>query len=176
MICPLHGPILKENLEYYLDKYNTWSKYEPEEDGIFIAVASIYGNTLEVGNKLAEILKEKRAKKVVVSDLRTEDWAEAVEDAFRYSKLIVASSTYNMEIFPPMEQFLHHLNSRNYQKRKVGIIENGSWAPASGKKMKEILENMKDLEIVEPTITIKSRLKEDDISKLESLADEILKD
>ena len=176
MICPLHGPILKENLGYYLDKYNTWSKYEPEEDGIFIAVASIYGNTLEVGNKLAEILKEKRAKKVVVSDLRTEDWAEAVEDAFRYSKLIVASSTYNMEIFPPMEQFQHHLNSRNYQKRKVGIIENGSWAPASGKKMKEILENMKDLEIVEPTITIKSRLKEDDISKLESLADEILKD
>lgn len=176
MICPLHGPILKENLGYYLDKYNTWSKYEPEEDGIFIAVASIYGNTLEVGNKLAEILKEKGAKKVVVSDLRTEDWAEAVEDAFRYSKLIVASSTYNMEIFPPMEQFLHHLNSRNYQKRKVGIIENGSWAPASGKKMKEILENMKDLEIVEPTITIKSRLKEDDISKLESLADEMLKD
>ena len=176
MICPLHGPILKENLGYYLDKYNTWSKYEPEEDGIFIAVASIYGNTLEVGNKLAEILKEKGAKKVIVSDLRTEDWAEAVEDAFRYSKLIVASSTYNMEIFPPMEQFLHHLNSRNYQKRKVGIIENGSWAPASGKKMKEILENMKDLEIVEPTITIKSRLKEDDISKLESLADEMLKD
>ena len=176
MICPLHGPILKENLGYYLDKYNTWSKYEPEEDGIFIAVASIYGNTLEVGNKLAEILKEKGAKKVVVSDLRTEDWAEAVEDAFRYSKLIVASSTYNMEIFPPMEQFLHHLSSRNCQKRKVGIIENGSWAPASGKKMKEILENMKDLEIVEPTITIKSRLKEDDISKLESLADEILKD
>lgn len=176
MICPLHGPILKENLGYYLDKYNTWSKYEPEEDGIFIAVASIYGNTLEVGNKLAEILKEKGAKKVVVSDLRTEDWAEAVEDAFRYSKLIVASSTYNMEIFPPMEQFLHHLNSRNYQKRKVGIIENGSWAPASGKKMKEVLENMKDLEIVEPIITIKSRLKEDDISKLESLADEILKD
>ena len=147
MICPLHGPILKENLGYYLDKYNTWSKYEPEEDGIFIAVASIYGNTLE-----------------------------AVEDAFRYSKLIVASSTYNMEIFPPMEQFLHHLSSRNYQKRKVGIIENGSWAPASGKKMKDILENMKDLEIVEPTITIKSKLKEDDISKLESLADEILKD
>ena len=176
MICPLHGPILKENLGYYLDKYNTWSKYEPEEDGIFIAVASIYGNTLEVGNKLAEILKEKGAKKVVVSDLRTEDWAEAVEDAFRYSKLIVASSTYNMEIFPPMEQFLHHLSSRNYQKRKVGIIENGSWAPASGKKMKDILENMKDLEIVEPIITIKSRLKEDDISKLESLADEILKD
>ena len=176
MICPLHGPILKENLGYYLDKYNTWSKYEPEEEGIFIAVASIYGNTVEVGNKLAEILKEKGAKKVVVSDLRTEDWAEAVEDAFRYSKLIVASSTYNMEIFPPMEQFLHHLSSRNYQKRKVGIIENGSWAPSSGKKMKEILEKMKDIEIVEPTITIKSRLKEEDISKLENLADEILKD
>ena len=175
-ICPLHGPILKENLGYYLDKYNTWSKYDPEEEGIFIAVASIYGNTLEVGNKLAKILKEKGVKKVVVSDLRTEDWAEAVEDAFRYSKLIVASSTYNMEIFPPMEQFLHHLSSRNYQKRKVGIIENGSWAPSSGKKMKEILEKMKDIEIVEPTITIKSRLKEEDISKLENLADEILKD
>ena len=130
MICPLHGPILKENLGYYLDKYNTWSKYEPEEEGIFIAVASIYGNTLDVGRKLAEILKEKGAKKVVVSDLRTEDWAEAVEDAFRYSKLIVASSTYNMEIFPPMEQFLNHLSSRNYQKREVGIIENGSWAPS----------------------------------------------
>ena len=176
MICPLHGPILKENLGYYLDKYNTWSKYEPEEEGIFIAVASIYGNTLDVGRKLAEILKEKGAKKVVVSDLRTEDWAEAVEDAFRYSKLIVASSTYNMEIFPPMEQFLNHLSSRNYQKRKVGIIENGSWAPASGKKMKNILEKMKDLKIVEPIITIKSRLKEEDISKLENLADEILKD
>ena len=176
MICPLHGPILKENLGYYLDKYNTWSKYEPEEEGIFIAVASIYGNTLDVGRKLAEILKEKGAKKVVVSDLRTEDWAEAVEDAFRYSKLIVASSTYNMEIFPPMEQFLNHLSSRNYQKREVGIIENGSWAPSSGKKMKDILEKMKDLKIVEPIITIKSRLKEEDISKLENLADEILKD
>ena len=176
MICPLHGPILKENLGYYLDKYNTWSKYEPEEEGIFIAVASIYGNTLDVGRELAEILKEKGAKKVVVSDLRTEDWAEAVEDAFRYSKLIVASSTYNMEIFPPMEQFLNHLSSRNYQKREVGIIENGSWAPSSGKKMKNILEKMKDLKIVEPIITIKSRLKEEDISKLENLADEILKD
>ncbi len=176
MICPLHGPILKENLGYYLNKYNTWSKYEPEEEGIFIAVASIYGNTLDVGRELAEILKEKGAKKVVVSDLRTEDWAEAVEDAFRYSKLIVASSTYNMEIFPPMEQFLNHLSSRNYQKREVGIIENGSWAPSSGKKMKDILEKMKDLKIVEPIITIKSRLKEEDISKLENLADEILKD
>ena len=176
MICPLHGPILKEDLGYYLDKYNTWSKYEPEEEGIFIAVASIYGNTLNVGKELAEILRKKGARKVVVSDLRTEDWAEAVEDAFRYSKLIVASSTYNMEIFPPMEQFLHYLSSRNYQKRKVGIIENGSWAPSSGKKMKNLLEKMKDVEIVEPTITIKSRLKEEDISKLESLADEMLKD
>ena len=176
MICPLHGPILKENLVYYINKYNTWSKYEPEEEGIFIAVASIYGNTLNAAKELEKILKEKGAKKVVVSDLTREDWAEAVEDAFRYSKLIIASSTYNMEIFPPMEQFLNHLKSRNYQKRKVGIIENGCWAPSSGKKIKEILEKMKDIEIVEPIITIKSRLKEDDISKLESLADEILKD
>ena len=176
MICPLHGPILKENLVYYINKYNTWSKYEPEEEGIFIAVASIYGNTLNAAKELEKILKEKGAKKVVVSDLTREDWAEAVEDAFRYSKLIIASSTYNMEIFPPMEQFLNHLKSRNYQKRTIGIIENGSWAPSSGNKMKEILEKMKDIEIVEPIITIKSRLKEDDISKLESLADEILKD
>ena len=176
MICPLHGPILKENLEYYINKYNTWSKYEPEEEGIFVAVASIYGNTLNAAKELEKILKEKGAKKVVVSDLTREDWAEAVEDAFRYSKLIIASSTYNMEIFPPMEQFLNHLKSRNYQKRTIGIIENGSWAPSSGNKMKEILEKMKDIEIVEPIITIKSRLKEDDISKLESLADEILKD
>ena len=175
MICPLHGPILKENLGYYLDKYNTWSKYEPEEEGIFIAVASIYGNTLNVAKELKNILEEKGAKKVVVTDLSREDWAEAVEDAFRYSKLIVASSTYNMEIFPPMEQFLHHLSSRNYQKRKVGIIENGSWAPSAGRNMKKVLEEMKDLEIVEPIITIKSRMKKENIEQLEKLADEMLK-
>ena len=175
MICPLHGPILKENIEYYLNKYNTWSSYEPEDEGVFIAVATIYGNTLEAANKLKEILEEKGAKKVVVSDLSREDWAEAVEDAFRYSKLIVASSSYNMGIFPPMEHFLNHIKDRNFQKRTVGIIENGSWAPSSGRGMKEILSQMKDLRIVEPMVTIKSRMNEENIKQMEKLADEILK-
>ena len=176
MICPLHGPILKENLEYYINKYDIWSKYQPEEEGIFIAVASIYGNTLNAAKELKNILEEKGAKKVVLSDLSREDWAEAVEDAFRYSKLIVASSTYNMGIFPPMEQFLEHLRIRDYQKRRVGIIENGSWAPSAGRCMKKVLGEMKDLEIVEPSITIKSRMKKENIEQLEKLADEMLKD
>ena len=174
MICPLHGPILKENLEYYINKYNTWSSYEPEEDGIYIACASIYGNTLNTAHKMAEILKEKGAKKVVLADLTTEDWAEAVEDAFRYSHLIVAASSYNAGLFPPMEQFLNRLKERNYQKRTVGIIENGSWAPSAGKCMKNILQEMKDLKIVEPVITIKSRMKDNNIEEMTKLADEIL--
>ena len=174
MICPLHGPILKENLEYYINKYNTWSSYEPEEDGIYIACASIYGNTLNTAHKMAEILKEKGAKKVVLADLTTEDWAEAVEDAFRYSHLIVAASSYNAGLFPPMEQFLNRLKERNYQKRTVGIIENGSWAPSAGKCMKNILQEMKNLKIVEPVITIKSRMKENNLEEMNKLADEIL--
>ena len=174
MICPLHGPILKENLEYYINKYNTWSSYEPEEEGIYIACASIYGNTLKVAQKMAEILKEKGAKKVVLADLTTEDWAEAVEDAFRYSHLIVAASSYNAGLFPPMEQFLNRLKERNYQKRTVGIIENGSWAPSAGKCMKNILQEMKDLKIVEPVITIKSRMKENNLEEMNKLADEML--
>ncbi len=175
MICPLHGPILKENLEYYINKYDIWSKYEPEEEGVFIAAASIYGNTLNAAKEMAEILKEKGAKKVVVSDLAREDWAEAIEDAFRYSKLIVASSSYNMGIFPPMEHFLRHLKDRNYQKRTVGIIENGSWAPSAGRGMKAIISEMKDLNIVEPMVTIKSRMNAENKKQMESLADEILK-
>ena len=174
MICPLHGPILKENLEYYINKYNTWSSYEPEEEGIYIACSSIYGNTLKVAQKMAEILKEKGAKKVVLADLTTEDWAEAVEDAFRYSHLIVAASSYNAGLFPPMEQFLNRLKERNYQKRTVGIIENGSWAPSAGKCMKNILQEMKDLKIVEPVITIKSRMKESNLEEMNKLADEML--
>ena len=176
MICPLHGPILKENIEYYINKYNIWSSYEPEDEGVFIAAASIYGNTLEAANKLKEISEEKGAKKVVVADLSREDWAEAIEDAFRYSKLVVASSSYNMGIFPPMEHFLNHIKDRNFQKRTVGIIENGSWAPSAGRGMKAILSQMKDLKIVEPMVTIKSRMNEDNIKQLENLADEILKD
>ncbi len=173
-ICPLHGPILKENLEHYINKYDIWSKYEPEDDGVFIAVASIYGNTMDVAKKLGQILEQKGVKKVTITDLAREDMAEAIEDAFRYGKVILAASTYNMSVFPPMRQFLTNLKERNYQKRKIGIIENGTWAPAAGKCMREILEQMKELEIIEPTITIKSKMKEEDIVKLEILAEEIL--
>ena len=169
-ICPLHGPVLKENLEHYIEKYQTWSSYEPEEDGIFIACSSIYGNTLKAANKLAEILKEKGNKKVVVADLTREDWAEAVEDAFRYSTLVVASSSYNMGLFPPMEHFLSYLKERNYQKRKVAIIENGSWAPSAGRCMKKMLQEMKNLDIIEPTITIKSTMNEQNVEEMNKLA------
>ena len=174
IICPLHGPILKENLRYYIDKYNTWSSYKPEEEGIYIACSSIYGNTLKATKKLVEILKEKGAKKVVLADLTKEDWAEAIEDAFRYSHLIVASSSYNAGLFPPMKQFLDHLKERNYQNRTVGIIENGSWAHSAGKCMKGTLEEMKNIHIIEPIITIKSTMSEDNISQMEEMADKIL--
>ena len=170
-ICPLHGPVLKENLEHYIGKYQTWSSYEPEEDGIFIACSSIYGNTLKAANKLAEILREKGNKKVVVSDLTREDWAEAVEDAFRYSTLVVASSSYNMGLFPPMEHFLDYLKERNYQKRKVAIIENGSLAPSAGRCMKKMLQEMKNLDIIEPTITIKSTMNEQNVEEMNKLAE-----
>ena len=176
MICPLHGPILKENLEYYIGKYNTWSSYEPEDEGVLIACSSIYGNTLNVANKMAEILKEKGAKKVVVTDLTKEDWAEAVEDAFRYSHLIVASSSYNAGLFPPMQHFLNYLKDRNYQKRKVAIIENGSWAPTAGRCMKNILQEMKDIDIIEPIVTIKSRMNDENIEQMKKMANFILMD
>ena len=179
MICPLHGPILKENLEYYINKYDIWSKYEPEEEGTFIACSSIYGNTLKTANKMAEILKEENKKngkedeKIIVCDLTREDWAEAVANAFRFSKLIVASSSYNADLFPPMKQFLDRLKDRNYQNRKVGIIENGSWAPTAGRCMKKTLEEMKNIEIVEPIITIKSRMNEENIEQMKELAEGI---
>ena len=174
MICPLHGPILKENLGYYIDKYNTWSSYKPEEEGIYIACSSIYGNTLKAAQKLAEILKEKGAKKVVLADLTKEDWAEAIEDAFRYSHLVVASSSYNAGLFPPMKQFLDHLKERNYQNRTVGIIENGSWAPSAGKCMKGTLEEMKNINIIEPMITIKSTMSDENMKQMEEMADVLL--
>lgn len=173
MICPLHGPILKENLEYYLNKYDIWSRYEPEEDGVYIACSSIYGNTLKAAKKMTEILKEKGIKNVVLGDLTKDDWAEAVSNAFKYSKLIVASSSYNTGLFPPMDYFLHRLKERNFQKRKVGIIENGSWAPSAGKCMKNILQDMKDIEIIEPVITIKSTMTDDNLKQMKNLADEI---
>ncbi len=173
-ICPLHGPILKENLEHYIEQYNTWSSYKPESDGIFIACSSIHGNTMNAAKELKEILEKKGAKKVVLSDLSREDWAECVEDAFRYGKVILMSSTYNMGIFTPMEQLLHHLKTKNYQNRIVGIVENGTWAPNAAKCMKEILETMKDITIIEPVVTIKSTLNENTKKQLEILAENIL--
>ena len=175
MICPLHGPILKENLEYYINKYDTWSSYKPEDTGVYIACSSIYGNTLKVAQKQAEILKEKGIEKVVIVDLTKEDWAEAVEDAFRYSHLIIASSSYNAGLFPPMKQFLDHLKERNYQNRTVGIIENGSWAPSAGKYMKNVLQEMKDINIIEPIITIKSTMSDENVSQMEQMSNDILK-
>ena len=167
-IYPLHGPILTENLGYYVDKYKVWSSYEPEEEGIFIACSSIYGNTLEAAKELEKMLKE-AGRNVVLMDLTMDDWAEAVANAFRFSKLIVMSSSYNAGLYPAMEHFLMRLKDRNYQKRKVGIVENGSWAPSAGRCMKSILEGMKDIEIVEPMITIKSKMKEENIAEFEKL-------
>ena len=174
MICPLHGPILKENLDHYINQYNTWSSYTPEDDGVFIACASIHGNTYKAAEKLEEILNKKGAKKVVLTDLTREDWSEAIEDAFRYDKIILAASSYNAGVFTPMKQFLLNLKERNYQNRKIGIIQNVSWAPSAEKAMKEILQDMKDIDIIDKTVTIKSTLKENNIPELEELADKIL--
>ena len=173
-ICPLHGPILKDNLDYYIGLYDTWSKYEVETEGIFIAYASIHGGTKKVAEKLAEILREKGAPKVSIADLCRDDMAEAVEDAFRMSKLVVAAASYDADVFPPMHDFLHHLKLKTYQKRRVGIIENGSWAPCAGRIMKGMLETMKEIEIVEPMVTIRSTMKQGDIPALEALADAML--
>ena len=173
-ICPLHGPILKEDLGYYLGLYNTWSSYQPEDKGILIAYASIHGNTAEAANKLADILRDKGAEKVVVSDLAREDMAEVIEDAFRYDRMIVAAASYDGGVFPCMQDFLHHLQAKTYQKRKVGILENGSWAPTAARSMKGILEGLKEVTIVEPVVTIRSTLKDSDIPGLEQLADAML--
>lgn len=169
-ICPLHGPILKENLQYYIDKYNTWSSYTPEEDGILIAYASIHGNTANAANKLAEILKQNGHNNICIKDLARCDFAEAISEAFKYSKVVLAASTYNMGIFPPMANFLNRLKGLNYQNRTVAIIENGTWAPNSGKCMKDILSEMKDINIVEPVITIKSKLNEKTLEEFGDLA------
>ncbi len=174
MICPLHGPVLKENLAYYLGIYNTWSSYEPEDKGILIAYASIHGNTGIAAEKLGEMLREKGAEKVVVSDLAREDMAEVIEDAFRYDRMIVCAASYDGGVFPCMQDFLHHLQAKAYQKRKVGILENGSWGPSAARTMKGILETMKEIEIVEPVVTIKSTLKESDLPEMEKLADAML--
>lgn len=173
-ICPLHGPILSENLEYYINLYDTWSKYEPETDGVFIAYASIHGNTKEAALKLYDILKSKTDKKISIADLSRSDIAEDVEDAFRYSRMIVAAPTYDGGVFPIMNDFLHHLEIKAYKNRKVGIIENGSWAPMAGKVMTSYFEKMKNIEIVPTTVSIRSSMKEDTTAFLEKLADEIL--
>ena len=173
-ICPLHGPILNENLGYYIGLYDTWSSYGVETEGIFIAYASIHGGTAVAAHKLAEILREKGAPKVSVADLSRDDMAEAIEDAFRMDRLVVAAASYDGGVFPVMHDFLHHLQIKSYQKRKVGIIENGSWAPCAARVMRSMLETMKDVEIVEPVVTIRSRMKQTDIPLLENLADALL--
>ena len=172
MICPLHGFILKDNLSFYIEKYCKWSNYEPEEEGILIACSSIHGNTLEAGRYLETALKNQK-KNVYLIDLTRDDFSQAVAKAFQYSKLIVMSSSYNAGVFPPMENFLNNLKSRNYQKRKVAIVENGSWAPSAGKTMKSILQEMKDIDIIEPIITIESTMKEKNKKELEELSKNI---
>lgn len=173
MICPLHGPVLKENLDYYVGLYNTWSSYEVETEGVVIAYTSVYGNTKKAVELLADKLREKGCPKVVVDDLARCDMAEAVEDAFRYGKLVLATTTYNGEIFPFMREFINHLTERNYQKRTVGMIENGSWGPVAAKVMKKMLEGSKDLNYMETTVTIKSALNEASAAAVDALADEL---
>ncbi len=173
-ICPLHGPILSENLSYYINLYDIWSKYEAETDGVFIAYASIHGNTEKAALKLCDILKEKTDKKISIADLSRTDLAEDIEDAFRYSKMILAAPTYDGGIFPIMNDFLHHLKIKGYKNRKVGMIENGSWAPMAGKVMTEYLQSMKNIEICPTKVTISSAMKNETAEQLDLLADEIL--
>lgn len=173
-ICPLHGPILTENLSYYIGLYDTWSKYEAETDGVFIAYSSIHGNTEKAALKLYDILKEKTDKKISIADLSRTDLAEDIEDAFRYSKMVIAAPTYDGGIFPIMNDFLHHLRIKGYKNRKVAIVENGSWGPMAGKIMKEYMESMKDIEICPTAVTIRSAMKDENVTQLEALADEIL--
>ena len=174
MICPLHGPVLKENLAHYIGLYDIWSKYEPETEGVLVAYASIHGGTAVAAERLADILRSKGAPKVVVTDLSRCDMAEAVEDAFRYSHMVVCAASYDADVFPPMHDFLHHLKIKSYQRRKVAIVENGSWAPTAGRVMRAMLEGMRDIDIVEPMVTIRSRMKDGDLPAMEQLATALL--
>ena len=174
-ILPLHGPILTENLEYYISKYDIWSSYTPEDKGVFIACASIHGNTYEAANYLKEVLEKNTDEKIVLSDLSREDIAECIEDAFRYDKMIVMASSYNAKVFPVMEEFLTKLQDKNYQKRKVGIVQNGSWAPSAAKCMSEIISKMKDIKVIEPVVTIKTKMSNESKKMLNELATNILK-
>lgn len=173
-ICPLHGPVLRGDLAPYTGLYDTWSRYGVETEGVFVAYASIHGGTAAAALKMADILRAKGCPKVAVTDLSRDDQAEAVEDAFRYGKVILAASSYDAGVFPPMDIFLHHLRDKAWQKRRVGLIENGSWAPSAGRVMREQLSAMKEMEIVEPTVTLRSRMKDSDLAALEALADAIL--
>mgnify|MGYP000241114641 FL=1 len=172
-ICPLHGPVLKDNLNYYIEKYLTWSSYEPEDDGILVACASIHGNTKAAALKMVDILKEKGYEKVAFTDLTRDDMAEAVEDAFRYGRLIVAAASYDGGVFPPMEDFVNRLSHKAYQKRKVGIIENGSWAPTAARWLKTAFEGMKNITICPDIVTIKSTMNDNNIADMEKMAEEI---
>ena len=174
VICPLHGPILSEDLAYYIDKYRVWSSFEPEDKGIFIAYASIHGNTAAAAMRLKELLESKGAPKVAITDLSRDDVAEAVEDAFRYDRMVLACSTYNMGIFPPMERFLNQLKAKDYQKRTVGLMENGTWAPAAARLMKAQLEGMKNVKVLDTVVSVKSSLKGETPDAMEKLADELL--
>ena len=174
MICPLHGPVLKENLAHYIGLYDIWSKYEPETEGVLVAYASIHGGTAVAAERLADILRSKGAPKVVVTDLSRCDMAEAVEDAFRYSHMVVCAASYDADVFPPMHDFLHHLKIKSYQRRKVAIVENGSWAPTAGRVMRAMLEGMKSIDIVEPMVTIRSRMKDSDLPEMEQLVENLL--
>jgi len=173
-ICPLHGPILTEDLGHYIEKYDIWSSYKPEKDGVLVAYNSIHGNTKEAVLELEKILKENGAKKVVLSDLSRDDMAETIEDAFKYDKLIIASPTYDAGLFPTTEKFLRHLKHKNYQNRKIALIENGSWAPMAAKCMKEIISELKDITLVEKVVTIKTKMTEENRKEMIELAKEIL--
>ena len=174
IICPLHGPVLKDNLAHYLEKYDLWSRYAVEDEGVFIATASIHGNTAHAVEKLTELLHAKGCAAVEVADLTRGDISVALEDAFRYGKVVLAASSYNAGVMPAMEDFLHHLKGKNYQKRTVALIENGSWAPSAARTMKEILSQMKEITVVEPVVTLRGAFKETDVPALEALADALL--
>lgn len=175
IICPLHGPVLNENLGYYLDKYNTWSSYAVEDEGVVIAYTSVYGHTKEAVEELAEKLNQRGCPNVVVADLARCDMAEVVADAFRYSKLVLATTTYNATIFPHMQNFIDHLTARNYQGRTVGMIENGAWAPMAAKVMKKMLETSKNLTYTDTTVTVKCALNDASRAQIDALADELCK-
>ncbi len=174
IICPLHGPVLRENLGYYLEKYQIWSSYGVESEGVFVAYASLHGNTAQAARKLKEILEAKGCPKVAIADLARSDLSEALEDAFRYGKVALCASSYNAGVVPCMEDFLHHLKGKNYQKRTVALVENGSWAPSAAKTMREVLEQMKDITVLEPAVTLRGALKEGDLPALEALAEALL--